>query len=81
MADIHLQDVVKIYGVSKNQKKHRQIFFKKEKTIPTKRAVDDVTLTIPHGAHYAVGCRETLLFNTQKPHASMRGAVGCGLTV
>ncbi len=31
MADIHLQDVVKIYGVSKNQKKHRQIFFKKEK--------------------------------------------------
>ena len=46
MADIHLQDVVKIYGVSKNQKKHRQIFFKKEKTIPTKRAVDDVTLTL-----------------------------------
>ena len=32
MADIRLQDVVKIYGVSKNQKKHRQLFFKKEKT-------------------------------------------------
>ena len=37
MADIRLQDVVKIYGVSKNQKKHRQLFFKKEKMLPIDR--------------------------------------------
>ena len=64
MADIHLQNIVKIYGVSKDQKKRRS-FFAKKKELPTKRAVDDVTLTIPHGSFTVLvgpsGCGKTTM--------------------
>ena len=64
MADIHLQNIVKIYGISKNQKKRRGIF-SKEKELPAKRAVDDVTLTIPHGSFTVLvgpsGCGKTTM--------------------
>ena len=64
MADIHLQNIVKIYGISKDQKKRRS-FFGKAKELPTKRAVDDVTLTIPHGSFTVLvgpsGCGKTTM--------------------
>ena len=64
MADIHLQNIVKIYGISKDQKKRRSLFAKKRE-LPTKRAVDDVTLTIPHGSFTVLvgpsGCGKTTM--------------------
>ena len=64
MADIHLQNIVKIYGISKDQKKRRKLFGKK-KELPTKRAVDDVTLTSPHGSFTVLvgpsGCGKTTM--------------------
>lgn len=64
MADIHLQNIVKIYGISKDQKKRRSLFAKKRE-MPTKRAVDDVTLTIPHGSFTVLvgpsGCGKTTM--------------------
>lgn len=64
MADIHLQNIVKIYGISKDQKKRRGLFAKKRE-LPAKRAVDDVTLTIPHGSFTVLvgpsGCGKTTM--------------------
>ena len=64
MADIHLQNIVKIYGISKDQKKRRSLFAKKRE-LPTKRAVDDVSLTIPHGSFTVLvgpsGCGKTTM--------------------
>ena len=64
MADIYLQDIVKIYGVSKDQKKRRSLF-SKAKPLPSKRAVDNVTLTIPHGSFTVLvgpsGCGKTTM--------------------
>lgn len=64
MADIHLQNIVKIYGISKYQKKRRKLFGK-QRELPTKRAVDDVTLTIPHGSFTVLvgpsGCGKTTM--------------------
>ena len=65
MADIYLQDIVKIYGVSKDQKKKRASLFGKKRETPMKRAVDGVTLTIPHGSFTVLvgpsGCGKTTM--------------------
>ena len=62
MADIILQDIVKIYGV---QTKKRKFIRKKEELVPQKRAVDGVTLTIPHGSFTVLvgpsGCGKTTM--------------------
>ena len=41
MADIRLQNVVKIYGVSKKEKPRRRLLLK-EKALPAKRAIDEI---------------------------------------
>lgn len=65
MADIYLQDIVKIYGVTKEQKNKRAPLFGKKREMPTKRAVDGVTLTIPHGSFTVLvgpsGCGKTTM--------------------
>lgn len=57
-----MQDIVKIYGVSRNAKKK---WFARKKALPTKRAVDGVTLTIPHGSFTVLvgpsGCGKTTM--------------------
>ena len=62
MADIVLQDIVKIYGA---QTKKKGLFRKKTETVPQKRAVDGVTLTIPHGSFTVLvgpsGCGKTTM--------------------
>ena len=63
MGDIQLRNIVKIYGVS--AKKKRSVLRKKVQTVAPKRAVDGVTMTIPHGSFTVLvgpsGCGKTTL--------------------
>ena len=65
MADIHLNDIVKIYGVSRETKKKRFSLFQKKPAAAPKRAVDGITLTIPDGSFTVLvgpsGCGKTTL--------------------
>lgn len=63
MADISLHNIVKIYGTT--AKKKRFQFRRAKAAPPPKRAVDGVTLTIPHGSFTVLvgpsGCGKTTL--------------------
>lgn len=64
MADIFLKDIVKIYG---SPKRHKKGWHLKKTTLEVseKRAVDGVTLTIPHGSFTVLvgpsGCGKTTM--------------------
>lgn len=65
MADIHLKDIVKIYGVSRETKRKHFSLFQKKPAAEPKRAVNGVTLTIPNGSFTVLvgpsGCGKTTL--------------------